>query len=85
MSNPFQFALNSAATAMNNADMLLRDIAIEIATDGLVDHHHLRAIVAIRRDLQKYSDMARAAAIDIKNRRVRDQFATGATSLREIA
>ncbi len=85
MSNPSQFALNSAATAMNNADFLLRDIASEIAIDGLVDHRHLCAIVAIRRELQKYSDMARAAALDIKNRRVRDQIATGAASLREIA
>lgn len=85
MPNDCQFILNSSATAMNNADKLLRAIVADMATDAWADKRYVREIIEVRRELQHCGDLARAVARDIHNQRRREQVATGAGSLREIA
>jgi hypothetical protein len=80
-----QFALNSAATAMNDADDLLRQIVMHFVTDAWADKRFIEDIIEVRKELQKCGDIARREANEIFNERRREQRRYDLPSLREIA
>ncbi len=81
-----QFALNTAATAMENGQRALLDMMAIIARESFHGEHDkvLRHAVKIRAALQSGASDARKAAIEIHNARVREQRATKAATLSEI-
>lgn len=80
-----QFALNTAATAMDHADTILGTLLALVAREGWAQDDLLTSAIVIRRDLQAASDAARLAAMNIHNERRRFQRMVGAPSLSQIA
>ncbi len=87
-----QRVINGIATAIDKMDQILGELLAHVAQLEEASAQAARAskellhrVVDARRELQKKSDEARAAAVDIHNERRRYQREVGATSLREIA